>query len=70
MGRAPEGIRHRRVRLHADERETINYCRERLAHLRPPVAVDFGTLPKTSTGKVQKYVLRDREWVGRNKRIN
>jgi len=32
--------------------------------------VDFGPLPKTSTGKIQKYVLRDREWAGLNKRIN
>ncbi len=27
-------------------------------------------LPKTSTGKVQKYVLREREWVGRERRVN
>ena len=54
--------------MHVDGREIIDYCRERLAHFKAPVAVDFGTLPKTSTGKVQKYVLRDREWVGRNTR--
>lgn len=33
-------------------------------------AVAFGDLPKTSTGKVQKFLLRDREWTGREKRIN
>jgi fatty-acyl-CoA synthase len=32
--------------------------------------VEFGDLPKTSTGKIQKFVLRDREWKGREKRIN
>jgi len=32
--------------------------------------VEFGDLPKTSTGKVQKFVLRDKEWKGRAKRIN
>jgi len=32
--------------------------------------VEFGPLPKTSTGKIQKYVLREREWEGREKRIN
>jgi len=32
--------------------------------------VAFGDLPKTSTGKIQKYVLRDKEWAGREKRIN
>ena len=30
----------------------------------------FGDLPKTSTGKIQKFVLRDKEWGGRAKRIN
>jgi fatty-acyl-CoA synthase len=32
--------------------------------------VEFGDLPKTSTGKIQKFVLRDKEWGGRSKRIN
>jgi fatty-acyl-CoA synthase len=41
-----------------------------LAHFKCPAAVEFGDLPKTSTGKVQKFVLRDREWQGRQKRIN
>src|ERR1700722_17537032 len=34
-----------------------------------PDAVEFGPLPKTSTGKVQKFVLREREWAGRESRI-
>jgi fatty-acyl-CoA synthase len=34
------------------------------------VAVEFGELPKTSTGKIQKYVLREKEWGKREKRIN
>ncbi len=55
---------------HADEREIIEFCREHLAHFKAPVAVEFGPLPKTSTGKIQKYVLRHREWAGRDKRIN
>jgi fatty-acyl-CoA synthase len=32
--------------------------------------VEFGDLPKTSTGKVQKFVLRNKEWGGKDKRIN
>jgi fatty-acyl-CoA synthase len=32
--------------------------------------VEFGELPKTSTGKIQKYILREREWAGKKKRIN
>jgi fatty-acyl-CoA synthase len=36
----------------------IAWCREHLAHYKVPRRVVFGPLPKTSTGKVQKYVLR------------
>jgi fatty-acyl-CoA synthase len=54
----------------ATEEEIVAFCRERLAHFKCPDAVEFGPLPKTSTGKVQKYVLRDKEWQGRDKRIN
>jgi len=54
----------------ATEREIITFCREHLAHFKCPAAVEFGDLPKTSTGKIQKYVLREREWMGREKRIN
>jgi fatty-acyl-CoA synthase len=49
--------------------EIIAFCRERLAHYKCPDAVEFGPLPKTSTGKVQKFVLREREWAGQGKRI-
>ncbi|MGH2458015.1 MAG: acyl--CoA ligase family protein [Chloroflexota bacterium] len=50
--------------------EIIAFCRARLAHFKCPRAVEFGNLPKTSTGKIQKYVLREREWAGMAKRIN
>jgi fatty-acyl-CoA synthase len=53
----------------ATAEEIIAFCRERLAHYKCPDAVEFGPLPKTSTGKVQKFVLRDREWGGHDKRI-
>jgi len=44
----------------AGERDIIDYCRERLAHFKAPKTVVFGELPKTATGKIQKFVLRDR----------
>ena len=50
--------------------EVIAHCRGLLAHFKCPKAVAFGPLPKTSTGKVQKYVLREREWAGHDKRIH
>lgn len=50
--------------------EIINHCRERLARFKVPKSVEFCELPKTSTGKVQKFVLREREWGGRDSRIH
>ncbi|ROU00428.1 long-chain-fatty-acid--CoA ligase [Marinobacter sp. R17] len=41
------------------EEEIIRFCRERLAHYKAPKTVVFQELPKTSTGKIQKFVLRD-----------
>jgi fatty-acyl-CoA synthase len=40
--------------------EIIAFCRERLAHFKAPRTVIFGPLPKTSTGKIQKFLLRER----------
>ena len=39
--------------------DLIAWCREHLAHFKVPKTVVFGTLPKTSTGKIQKTVLRE-----------
>ena len=44
----------------ATEAELIAFCREHLAGFKLPKLVVFGALPKTSTGKIQKYVLRQR----------
>ena len=43
----------------ATAEEIIAYCRERLAGYRAPRFVVFEELPKTSTGKVQKFILRE-----------
>ena len=52
----------------ATEAELLAHVRERLARFKCPDAIEFGPLPKTSTGKVQKFVLRDREWAGHGAR--
>ncbi len=44
----------------ADEAAIVAWCRERLAHFKAPSRVVFGPLPKTSTGKIQKFELRER----------
>jgi fatty-acyl-CoA synthase len=41
------------------EQEMIEHCRSRMARFKVPKQVVFGVLPKTSTGKIQKYVLRN-----------
>ncbi|NML15982.1 acyl-CoA synthetase [Azohydromonas caseinilytica] len=42
----------------ATEDELIEFCRGQLARFKAPKRIVFGELPKTSTGKIQKYVLR------------
>jgi len=39
--------------------EVISFCRENMAHFKCPTTVVFSELPKTSTGKIQKFVLRE-----------
>jgi len=43
----------------ASEADIIAFCRARMAHFKAPRHVIFGPLPKTSTGKIQKFVLRE-----------
>ena len=40
--------------------ELIEFCRARMARFKAPKAVVFGPLPRTSTGKIQKFLLRER----------
>ncbi len=45
--------------------EMVQFCRERLAHYKVPKLFMFGPLPKTSTGKIQKFMLRDQVNAGK-----
>ncbi len=69
-GETPKAFVTLRPGRSAEEAELISFCREHLAHFKAPRCVEFTELPKTSTGKVQKNVLREREWAGREKRIH
>jgi fatty-acyl-CoA synthase len=53
----------------SSEEDMISFCRDHLAKFKCPAAIEFGELPRTSTGKVQKFVLREREWEGRERAI-
>ncbi len=44
----------------ADEAMLVAYCREHITKFKAPKRIIFGELPKTGTGKIQKFVLRDR----------
>jgi acyl-CoA synthetase (AMP-forming)/AMP-acid ligase II len=44
----------------ADIEEIINFCRDHLPHFMAPKTVIFLDMPKTSTGKIQKFVLREK----------
>ena len=52
----------------ADDVERV--CRERIASYKRPRAVEFvDALPKTSSGKIMRRVLRDAKWEGRSRRV-
>jgi len=42
------------------EREIIEFCREHMAKFKVPKSIVFSDLPKTSTGKIQKFILREK----------
>jgi len=69
-GEVPKAFVALRPGQTASEEEVIAFCRERLAHFKCPKAVEFCDLPKTSTGKIQKFRLREKEWAGRSHRIS
>jgi fatty-acyl-CoA synthase len=55
----------------ATESEIIEFCRANMAHFKCPKAVSFvDALPRTATGKIQKNLLREKYWQGREKRVN
>jgi fatty-acyl-CoA synthase len=43
-----------------DAADIVAFCRDRLAHFKAPRTVVYGPLPKTATGKIQKFTLRER----------
>ena len=69
-GEVPKAFVTLKPETKTTEKEIIHFCRQHLASFKCPKAVEFGELPKTATGKVQKYLLREKEWIGYEKRIN
>ena len=68
-GEVPKAFVVPRAGAEIDAAAVIAFTQERLARFKAPKHVEFGDLPKTATGKIQKYILREKEWEGREKRI-
>ena len=52
------------------EADLVEHVKSRIARFKAPKSVTFGDLPKTATGKIQKFILRDQFWAGRDRRVN
>jgi fatty-acyl-CoA synthase len=52
------------------EDELIEHVKSTIARFKAPKRIVFGDLPKTATGKIQKFVLRDQLWADRTKLVN
>ncbi|WP_066066674.1 long-chain-fatty-acid--CoA ligase [Neobacillus soli] len=67
-GEVPKAIIVLKPGAHVTEEEMIHFCRANMAHFKAPKAVEFvESLPKTATGKLQKYRLRELYWNGPKK---
>ncbi len=69
-GEAPKAYVTLKPGRSSTEREIIDFCRQKLARFKCPQSVVFGPLPKTSTGKVKKFEIREKEWAGYDKRVH
>lgn len=48
----------------------IEFCKKNLARFKAPKVVEFCDLPKTATGKIQKFKLREKEWQGYERKVH
>ncbi len=70
-GETPKALIVLREGATATEEEIIAFTREHLAHFKCPTSVDFvESLPRTATGKLQKFVIREQYWKGVERRVN
>ena len=70
-GETPKALVVLRAGMAATEQEIIAFSRQHLAHFKAPTSIDFvDALPRTATGKLQKFVIRDKYWAGVARRVN
>ncbi|MCZ6785179.1 MAG: long-chain-fatty-acid--CoA ligase [Proteobacteria bacterium] len=69
-GETPKALVVTRDGASASEQELIDFCRKRLAHFKCPTSVELvDALPRTATGKLQKFRLREKYWKGVDRRV-
>jgi fatty-acyl-CoA synthase len=68
-GEVPKAFIILKPNASATAEDIINFTKEHLARFKAPKYVEFSDLPKTATGKIQKFKLREKEWEGKS-RIN
>jgi fatty-acyl-CoA synthase len=69
-GETPKALIVLREGHSPDEREIIDFSREHLAHFKCPTSVEFvSSLPRTATGKLQKFIIREPYWQGVERRV-
>jgi len=70
-GETPKALIVLREGQSATEQEIIEFTRGHMAHFKCPTSVDFiESLPRTATGKLQKFLIRDEYWKGVARRVN
>jgi fatty-acyl-CoA synthase len=70
-GETPKALIVLREGRSATEQEIIEFTRQHLAHFKCPTSVDFvESLPRTATGKLQKFVIREQYWRGAERRVH
>ena len=69
-GEVPAAFVVLRTGADVTEADLVEHVKSRIARFKAPKSVTFGDLPKTATGKIQKFALRDQLWAGRDRRVN
>ncbi len=69
-GEVPAAFVMLRAGAAVTEADLVEHVKSRIARFKAPKSVTFGDLPKTATGKIQKFALRDELWAGRDRRVN
>ncbi len=69
-GETPKALVVLRRGTDASEGDLIAFCRERMANFKAPTSVEFlRELPRTATGKLQKFRLREKYWQGHDRKV-